>query len=30
MAEGVQSLCCVPMMRPKEPLGVLVLGKHAH
>jgi formate hydrogenlyase transcriptional activator len=26
MAEGVQSLCCVPMMRPKGPLGVLVLG----
>jgi formate hydrogenlyase transcriptional activator len=26
MAEGVQSLCCVPMMRPKKPLGVLVLG----
>jgi transcriptional regulator with PAS, ATPase and Fis domain len=26
MAEGVQSLCCVPMMRPKGPLGVLVLA----
>jgi len=26
IAEGVQSLCCVPMMRPKGPLGVLVIG----
>ena len=26
LAEGVQSLCCVPMMRPKGPLGVLFLG----
>ena len=26
LAEGVQSLCCVPMMRPKGPLGVLLLG----
>ncbi len=26
LAEGVQSLCCVPMMRPKGPLGVLMLG----
>lgn len=24
--EGVQSFCCVPMMRPKGPLGVLFLG----
>jgi formate hydrogenlyase transcriptional activator len=24
--EGLQSLCCVPMLRPKGPLGVLVLG----
>lgn len=24
--EGLKSLCCVPMMRPKGPLGVLVLG----
>jgi len=26
MAEGLQSVCCVPMTRPKGPLGVLVLG----
>ena len=26
LAEGFQSLCCVPMMRPKGPLGVLILG----
>jgi formate hydrogenlyase transcriptional activator len=26
LAEGLQSLCCVPLLRPKEPLGVLVLG----
>ena len=26
LAEGLRSLCCVPMMRPKGPLGVLVLG----
>ncbi len=26
VAEGLQSLCCIPMMRPKGPLGVLVLG----
>jgi len=26
LAEGVQSLCCVPLVRPKGPLGVLVLG----
>jgi formate hydrogenlyase transcriptional activator len=25
-AEGLQSLCCVPLLRPKGPLGVLVLG----
>jgi PAS domain S-box-containing protein len=24
--EGLQSLCCVPLLRPKGPLGVLVLG----
>jgi formate hydrogenlyase transcriptional activator len=26
LAEGLQSLCCVPLIRPKGPLGVLVLG----
>jgi len=26
LAEGLRSLCCVPMMRPKGPLGVLILG----
>jgi formate hydrogenlyase transcriptional activator len=26
VAEGLQSLCCVPLLRPKGPLGVLVLG----
>ena len=26
VAEGFQSLCCVPLMRPKGSLGVLVLG----
>jgi formate hydrogenlyase transcriptional activator len=26
LTEGMQSLCCVPLMRPKGPLGVLVLG----
>jgi formate hydrogenlyase transcriptional activator len=26
LAEGLQSLCCVPLVRPKGPLGVLVLG----
>lgn len=26
LAEGLLSLCCVPMTRPKGPLGVLVLG----
>jgi len=26
LAEGMQSLCCVPLMRPKGPLGVVVLG----
>jgi formate hydrogenlyase transcriptional activator len=25
-SEGLKSLCCVPMFRPKGPLGVLVLG----
>jgi formate hydrogenlyase transcriptional activator len=26
LAEGLQSLCCVPLLRPKGPLGVFVLG----
>jgi formate hydrogenlyase transcriptional activator len=26
LSEGLQSLCCVPLVRPKGPLGVLVLG----
>jgi formate hydrogenlyase transcriptional activator len=26
LAEGLQSLCCVPLLRPKGPLGVVVLG----
>ena len=26
LAEGLQSLCCVPLIRPKGPLGMLVLG----
>jgi formate hydrogenlyase transcriptional activator len=26
LAEGLQSLCCVPLLRPKGPVGVLVLG----
>jgi formate hydrogenlyase transcriptional activator len=26
LAEGFKSLCCVPLLRPKGPLGVLVLG----
>ncbi len=26
IAEGLRSLCCVPMLRPKGPLGVIVLG----
>ena len=26
LAEGLQSLCCVPLFRPKGPIGVLVLG----
>ncbi len=26
LTEGMQSLCCVPLLRPKGPLGVLVLG----
>jgi formate hydrogenlyase transcriptional activator len=25
-SEGLKSLCCVPLLRPKGPLGVLVLG----
>jgi formate hydrogenlyase transcriptional activator len=32
VAEGLKSLCCVPLLRPKNSLGVLVLGstrKHA-
>jgi formate hydrogenlyase transcriptional activator len=26
LAEGLQSLCCVPLLRPKGPQGVLILG----
>jgi formate hydrogenlyase transcriptional activator len=26
LAEGLKSLCCVPLLRPKGPMGVLVLG----
>ena len=26
LAEGLRSLCCVPLFRPKGPLGVFVLG----
>jgi len=26
LQEGVQTLCCVPLLRPKGPLGVFVLG----
>ena len=26
LAEGLRSLCCVPLLRPKGPLGVFVLG----
>jgi len=26
LAEGFKSLCCVPLLRPKGPLGVLVFG----
>ena len=26
LAEGLQSLCCVPLLRPKGPVGVFVLG----
>jgi len=26
LAEGLQALCCVPLLRPKGPMGVLVLG----
>jgi formate hydrogenlyase transcriptional activator len=26
LAEGLRSLCCVPLLRPKGPLGVLILG----
>ena len=26
LAEGLRSLCCVPLVRPSGPLGVLVLG----
>jgi formate hydrogenlyase transcriptional activator len=26
LAEGLQALCCVPLLRPMGPLGVLVLG----
>ena len=26
VAEGIQSLCCIPLVRPKGPLGVFMLG----
>ncbi len=26
LAEGLQAVCCVPLMRPQGPLGVVVLG----
>ncbi len=26
LAEGLKSLCCIPLLRPKGPLGVLMLG----
>ncbi len=26
IAEGIQSLCCVPLLRPQGPMGVFVLG----
>jgi formate hydrogenlyase transcriptional activator len=26
LAEGLKSLCCLPLLRPKGPMGVLVLG----
>jgi formate hydrogenlyase transcriptional activator len=26
LAEGLQTLCCVPLLRPKGPLGIFVLG----
>jgi len=26
LAEGLQSLCCIPLLRPKGPVGVVVLG----
>ena len=26
LAEGLKSLCCIPLLRPKGPLGVFVLG----
>ena len=26
LAEGLQSLCCVPLVRPRGPLGIVVLG----
>lgn len=26
LAEGLKSLCCIPLLRPARPLGVLVLG----
>lgn len=26
LAEGIKSLCCVPLLRPEGPLGVFVLG----
>jgi len=30
LAEGLQCLCCVPLLRPKGPLGVLILGSTRH
>ncbi len=30
VAEGLQSLCCVPLLRSRKPLGVLVLGSTRH
>jgi len=26
VAEGLRSLCCIPLLRPKGPMGVIVLG----
>jgi len=30
VGEGMHSLCCVPLMRPKGPLGVFILGSTRH